>query len=391
MSTDPRLACVESEHSPVGASSAHRYIECPGSVRLAKRAGKSKASSYAEEGTLAHKVAEVWLRGVMEEWELIGQVPDEMREAVRVYVEHVQYLERNSGSKAQVEVEFHLPTMHPQAFGTADCVVLDAQGGVLHVVDYKHGAGVTVEADENPQLAYYALGALHKMGLEAECVQRVCVWIVQPRAQHDSGPKRFAIYSRDDIASWFRTLKKAMAATDAPNAPLHAGSHCRWCPALAICPEQGKLQISDASRDFATPHQSLPAAELLTTAQLAQVLAQKDVLESWLKAVEERVRVEIEMGHAVPGYKIVAGRGSRSWSDAAQAAQFLQAAVQGRAFSKPELISIAQAEKLKVKVPEHLVRYSPGRPIVAPESDKRTSLSAKSEFSALPTVTIDDF
>ena len=45
-----------------------------------------------------------------------------------------------------------------QGFGTADCIII--ADGTLRIIDYKHGLGVLVSADENPQMQCYALGAL---------------------------------------------------------------------------------------------------------------------------------------------------------------------------------------------------------------------------------------
>lgn len=372
----------EGNHSVIGASSAERWMTCPGSIRLAEGVPKRPASKYAVEGTRAHRLAELVLTGKVEPWECVGLVPREMIDGVSMYADHVHSLAQGL-STVLVEKEFHLSEFDERAFGTADAVAISLRK--LHVIDFKYGAGVAVDVCEdndasgfggdsetasNPQLLFYALGAY----LEAQNdfpIKEIHIWVVQPRAEHARGPIRHAEISVEALLAWGDKLKKAMAETRAPNAALAKGDHCRWCPALSVCPLQGTLRVGDATLDFTdvTKKVELPAAQTLTGKQIGLVLEQQQVVETWFKAVREHAFAQLQMGRDVPGFKLVAGRRSRAWTDATKAEKFLKAKLGASAYVT-SLLTVPQAEKL-VDVPEHLIAVSEPPPTIAKESDNR--------------------
>lgn len=300
------------EHSPIGASGMYRWAVCPGSVRLCKDLPR-RTSVYAEEGTEAHALAAAILK------DQTIDAPAEMFEAVSVYTYHCQELSlaAGAGSRYFVEHEFDLSFLHPDLWGTADFVLWDPESRILYVRDYKHGAGILVEVSEehgatteeeavevdNPQLMYYALGALLTLKFPALWVD---IGIVQPRCPHPDGPirtKRIHVTEFVDFAA--HLVERAKATTD-PNAMLVAGDHCRFCPAAGICPELRRCAQELAKIEFSQPQAYDPMV-------LATALQEIPMILAWVKHVREFAYMEALRGNIAPGYKLVDKIPRRKW------------------------------------------------------------------------------
>ena len=168
---------------------------------------------------------------------------------------------------------------------------------------------------------------------------------------------------------------------------------CRFCKASAICTAREQLHISTIAGDFDDITQSvgdlladsIARVPLLTVEQLAEVYSQADFIESWLKAVRDRVNSELNAGHLVPGFKLVTGKqGNRAWSDEEAARALLkdQFRYKTEEVFDLKLISPTKAEKLIKKASprrwakvESLITRADGKPTVAPESDPRPALN----------------
>lgn len=304
-------------HSKLGASSAHRWMACPGSVRLS--AGlESRSSVYAAEGSAAHELAARCLENGMDptheyganRWEHDGhkgEITDEMCEAVQVYLDTVRAdavgEDYANPPLRLVEQKFHLKELHPQLFGTADCVQVWPGKKLMRVYDYKHGAGVSVDVDANPQLLYYALGALLSYKKPITEVELV---VVQPRCDHPDGSVRRWRIKAVDLLAFEADLLDAVKRTEAPDAPLVLGEHCHWCPAAAICPE-AKRRAQEAARMEFKPEAYDPQA-------LAETLKLLPAIEGWAKTVREFAYGEAQHGRCPPGFKLVDKRPTRKWS-----------------------------------------------------------------------------
>jgi hypothetical protein len=368
-------------HSAIGASSAERWMNCPRSIYLSEHAPPKVESSYALEGTIAHQAAEQMARGKTEE-ELIGKFPKEMIRHAREYVEYIDLLS-DSDAIRLVEHSFNLHQYDPEAFGTADCVVIN--GDELFVIDYKYGAGIAVEAKENPQLRFYGLGALFSLPKDKQReIKFVYMVVYQPRAHHAIMPVRKERLPKGKLLKWGKTvLAPAMAATHRYDAKLCPGKWCRWCPAITLCPEQSRLPVKvDAAIDFADkPAATLPAPQQLTSEQVSLVLAARERIEGWLSAVDSLARQTIDAGGEIPGWKLVLGRKNRSWTNEAQAEAMLSLAYGEKAYSR-KLLSPAGAEKLGFSAP-FLVEEKLGNPALVRVEDKRATVarSVISDFS----------
>lgn len=357
-------------HSTLGASSMHRWSQCPGSVKLIATVPAKASSSYAEEGTDAHAYAAWCLdKGRPHESHknqrmIAGrafEITDDMIETVAVYYDYVMDAQ-DDGDSLMVEQRFDLSAVHPGCFGTADAVVWKLAAKTLVVIDYKHGAGIPVSPENNPQLQYYALGALLHSKLPAERVRMV---IVQPRCGGDA-VKEWEI-DAIDLLDFRSDLIKYARATEADGAPVVPGDHCRFCPAAAVCPG-----IRDRANTLAQV--AFGGGLSYDPVKLAQALDSRDAIKSWLKSLDEFAYSEALNGRTPPGYKLVEKRATRKWSSEPDVIEALQdIGVKDDVIFEPRQVkSPAQLEKLidgKVIAP-FVVKESSGTVLVH-ESDKR--------------------
>jgi hypothetical protein len=164
-------------HALLGASKAHRWMRCPGSIAL--EAGIPDISSpHAEEGTRAHLLAENILSGVC-----FPPPDDEMLTNVMFFVDYVRREAEGHHLLIEQRVDYSDVIGVPDSFGTSDAIIL--AGDTIKIIDLKYGMGVRVNAEENEQLMLYALGALETFGVTGSYKKAKLV-IVQPRLDHIS-------------------------------------------------------------------------------------------------------------------------------------------------------------------------------------------------------------
>jgi len=378
------------EHSPLGASSMKRWQACPGSVNLC-RGKSSKSSAYAAEGTVAHDIAEQNLRGKGKLESFIGKVVSnnghkititkEMVDAVKVYVDHLRndIMKLDAGFKTFIEQKFHLSTIHEDLYGTSDFTCYLPSTKTLYVRDYKHGAGVAVDVEDNPQLLYYALGALLDSGVPAA---KVDVGIVQPRCEHPDGYIRSKVFESVDLLEWSGVLEEAAIATEDPKAPLNEGDHCRWCPAAVECPEKLKAVQAAAAVDF-------EEVAVMDAPELAEMLTLVEKLEPWCKAVREKAYAEAEHGREPQGWKLVQKRATRKWrKDSDAVKELLKYGMdEDDIYADRKLKTPPQIEKIigkddKEVLVDLVVKESSGLKLVREsESGEPVRLDPKSDFA----------
>jgi hypothetical protein len=392
-------------HVELSPSGADRWLNCPGSVALS-RGIKDSGSWFADEGTAAHELSEKCLRSGSNPHDFLGQVikikdkefvvDSDMAENVSVYVSHVRALQQRSGRGGLIEARFDLGKrgLNPPApmRGTSDFTLHDPAARTLHVVDLKYGAGKLVEVTNNPQLRYYALGAVDELGLYNE-VDEVHVTIVQPRAEHPDGPVRTEVLHPADLIDFSIDLLAGAALALQPNAPLKTGSHCTFCKAAARCPQKQADALAVLETEFvledATPLE-LPDPRLLPVERLASYLDKFDVLDAWMKNCWQVVFEMAQSGVYIPGKKLVAKKANRKWAVSDE--DVLKLARKFK-FGKKEIYdsklrSPAQLEKVFGKehpIPSNFVKKESSGVTLVSIDDKRpavTLLSAGEEFSA---------
>lgn len=355
----------------------YRWSACPGSVRMSEGIAQ-KSSAYAEEGTLGHEVAAHYLEKLS--WP--SDAAPEMIGHLQVYVDAV-LSSRPKGAKILIEHGFDLGKIHPGMFGTADAVIYDAEKKLLQVFDLKYGAGIPVEVKDNPQLIYYALGALLSLNVPCDEVESV---IVQPRCDHADGPVRRHRYEALDLLDFAADLVRYAKKTEDPNAPLIPGDHCRFCPAAGICPQLHSDAQAVAKNEFRSDLSYDPK-------KLSETLEKLPILEAFVKAVREFAYGEAEHGRCPPRWKLVQKRATRRWKNEEDAVILLQknfGLKPDQILDPPAIKSPPQVEKLfsaskKTELNELIVAESSGLTLV-PETDKRESAKrdAKTEFAQIP-------
>jgi hypothetical protein len=251
-------------HALLSPSGSSIWLNCPRSAVLSRGVPR-KSSKWADEGTLAHELAEYLLKGAIPHHK-VGTFPDDMAEPVEVYTDYVNEL-RRVVLMERIEDRVNLSGLWPDdgeglepVFGTADYVGV-TKDGVLHVVDLKYGRYHPVEVGGNTQLMIYALGAwlamrdrLERNGLPL-AVRQIEMAIVQPRAKHGDGPIRSAEIDLADLLVWAYDVLvpavEAISTLDGDDLPIKEGSHCRWCAAAStVCPVKRQTRQDEARNLF---------------------------------------------------------------------------------------------------------------------------------------------
>jgi hypothetical protein len=372
-----------SEHAELSASSTERWGTCPGSVELS-RGIPNVSSKYAAEGTAAHALAAYCLEERISPRSCLGQtalveghvipLDEELVAAVEEYLHYVyDTTQPEDESAAEQSFTPAMKKLHPKFGGSTDYVRWRAATRLLEIMDYKHGAGVPVDVDDNKQLKYYALGALlSNPQWNAETVR---ITIVQPRCDHEQGRIRSYEFPAIDLVDYAGELIDAAKRTEEFGADLVPSKKaCKWCPANAAnkCPalEKETNALVAASFDMLEP-------ERYSLAQIAEFLAKAPLVEARISALREFAYQRACAGETIPGFKLVDKRATRKWKDE-EAARKQFDKVPG-ALTEPELRSPAQLEKLLGKkrfghYADLVDKQSSGHTLV-PDTDNRPSVA----------------
>ncbi len=346
-------------HSPKGASSAERWMNCPGSaVLLAKLTlPETDEPEYRGLGIAAHEAAHACLTGNLDSWEIVGQKfhgyevgepgPDaEGKErvdfnAIQTYLGDVRQFIK-PGVTVLVEQRIgNDPARrpHPDFYGTVDFAAYGPEE--LVVEDYKHGEGIVVEPEENAQMMYYAYGIIHdrtSRGASVRSDRVVRLRICQPRAYHPDGPIREWETTVGEIVHWAENeLMPAMSAAEIDN-KFDAGKWCRFCPAKLYCPLlNGLFGAAAKANPEAIPN--------FSSERLGLEYMQREAVKFYMKALEDETYRRNMTGNTVPHTKLVQKRANRVFR--AGADDFFKSRFGASALSAPELKSPAEMEKIE--------------------------------------------
>lgn len=350
-----------SEHSKYSPSAAARWLTCPGSLQFQ---GEDQSSEYAAEGTVAHALAHsCWLSGADPEL-FVGQsrscdghtivIDEDMARYVQQYLDVVE----TKGEGKQVLIENRIEHSMCEGFGgTIDCLIVSDK---IEVIDFKYGAGIPVDVDQNLQLACYGLLARDKLQRMGD----VELTVVQPRATHAEGPVRTWAVPGDFLSDLM--LQILEVADGDRSDEFAAGDHCRWCPGKADCKELYNLTLETVKAEF--------DPEGMTPELAAEVLGKRTAINAYLNEVERWAHSQMDQGVSVPGYKLVDAFGNRRFAvDESEIVRRCRNRKFGKKqIYKTELLSPAQLEKVvgKELVTSLVERPKKGTTIV-PESDKR--------------------
>ena len=375
-------------HAVLSASGSKRWLSCPPSARL-ERKFPDKAGEAAQEGTLAHALAEARIRywlGEISENGLALRIDSirhdalyspEMGEYVSEYVDLCIEKINEAHGTALVEERLDFSRWVKNGFGTGDMVIIG--DGVLEIVDLKYGKGVPVSAEGNTQMQLYALGAIEQYGYIYD-FDHVRMSIFQPR----NGGLSTQLMSVEELLAWGESIKPIAELAYAGRGDFKAGEHCRFCRAAVQCKALADYNLEIAKLEFRD-------ADLLTDDEVSSVLERVDGLVRYAEKIKTFALAEALKGHKWPGFKVVAGRSNRRITDAVKAVKLLRGAgYADDVIYKPlEIQTITDLEKTitKKKFGEILgsvVEKPPGKPTLVPADDERPEYDpVQSEFEVM--------
>ena len=369
-----------SEHAVLSASSANRWLHCPPSVRLSE-GYMDKASVFAMEGTSAHELCEYKLRSALgmeaeNPTENLDFYNTEMEECAEDYATYILGLvekakETCSDPVVMVEQRVDFSRYVPEGFGTADCIIIADE--TLNIVDYKHGKGVEVSAEDNPQMKLYALGALELFDCLYD-ISKVQMTIFQPRLSNVS----VFVMDKADLLNWANdelTTKAELAFEG--KGELCCGEWCKFCKAKSNCKERARVNMEMAQYEFRK-------SSLLTDEEVVKILSRIDELTSWASDVKNFALEQAVRGKQWPGWKVVEGRSNRKYTDEGAVAQVVKNA--GYNPYDEKIMGITNMTKMlgKEKFNELLgdfVERPQGKPTLVTEDDNRPRMNtAKEDF-----------
>lgn len=373
------------KHAILSASASHRWLSCTPSARLEQEFGNTD-SEAAKEGTAAHALAEHKLKKALRmrsRRPVSGYDSDEMEECTDSYVEFVMEQVATAKDKCKdpiVMVEQYLDFSDyvPDGFGTGDCVLVSDD--TLHIVDLKYGTGILVEAEENPQMKLYALGALNLFDVLYD-IKEVSMTIFQPRRENVSTWTIPVV----ELRHWADAVLKEKAQLAFKGEGEYAsGSWCTFCRAAARCRARAEEKLKLVQNEFRLP-------PLLSDDEIEEILSVIPDLTKWANEISTyAIDAAINHGREWKGFKIVEGRSIRKYRDEEAVAE--AAKVAGfKDIYRQSLIPMTEMQRLmgKTRFEEllgSLIYKPPGKPTLVPMTDKRPAMNvsdAINEFNQI--------
>lgn len=367
-------------HAILSASSSERWLKCPPSARLCETYD-DKGSNYAAEGSDAHELCEYKLRKALgmqanNPTENLTWYSEEMEDCAEGYATFIIELVETSKKTCSdpvvlIEQRVDFSRWVEQGFGTADCIIIS--DGTLRICDYKHGLGVLVSAEDNPQMKCYALGALELFDAIYD-IDTVSMTIYQPRRQNISTYE----LSKADLYQWADDVLKPTAdLAFAGDGNFLCGEWCGFCKAKHECRARAEANLLLAQYDFKLP-------PLLEDSEIEVILSRVDDLLSWASDIKDYALKQAVSGKQWNGWKLVEGRSNRKYANEAAVIE----AVSDAGFDPYEkkLLGITAMQKLlgKSRFDELLASYiekPQGKPTLVPDSDTRPAMNnAKIDF-----------
>ena len=367
----------EKGHALLSASGAHRWLNCTPSARL-EREFDDNSGEAAAEGTAAHALSEHKLRRALK---LRSKKPvskydsDEMDNHTDGYVEFVlEIIEQAKQTcidpKVLIEQRLDFSKYVPDGFGTGDCLVI--ADGTLHIIDFKYGQGLLVEAEDNPQMKLYALGALELFDGIYD-ITAVSMTIYQPRRENVSTHTVF----KESLYQWADEVLQPLAQLAFDGSGEYCcGDWCRFCRAAVKCRTRAEEKLKLTQLEFALP-------PLLADTEIEDILAKLDELTAWASDIRAyALEAAIHHGKQWNGFKLVSGRSNRKYASEEKVGETVKAAGYHDIY-RQSLITITEMERLmgKQKFNEilgGLIEKPPGKPSLVPLSDKRPAINASS-------------
>lgn len=368
------------DHAVLSASGSHRWLNCTPSARL-ELEFENTGSEAAREGTAAHALCEHKLKRALH---MRSRRPvsdydsDEMEECTDAYVDFVmeQYEAAKQVCKDPVvliEQRLDFSCYVPDGFGTGDCLIISDDR--LHIIDFKYGMGVLVEAENNPQMKLYALGALAVYDALYD-IREVSMTIFQPRRESVS---TWTI-PVEDLKAWAENELKPRAkmAYDGEGEYL-PGEWCTFCRAAVRCRARAEEKLKLAQTEFRMP-------PLLTDAEIEDILAVLPDLTKWANEITAyALDTALNHGKEWNGFKVVQGRSVRKYRDEAAVAEAAKEAGYKDIY-RQSLIPLTEMQRLMGKdrfeeILGGLITKAPGKPTLVPKSDRRPAMNVSNAIN----------
>lgn len=387
-------------HAFLSASASHRWLNCTAAPIYEAGFKDDEGSPYAQEGTIAHQVSELYAQynfNQITKRQLNNRITkiqknhstlynDEMLKTAEFYAEylHNKALEYTTKPHAVTEVRVDFSEYVPDGFGTCDCVIIG--NNHLHITDYKHGKGVEVSAKDNSQMRLYALGALKMYAPVYLNIERVSMAIVQPRITEDVSEEELSV---SELIKWGESIKPiAEKAYTGEGAEFKPGNWCKFCKGRQVC--KARTENATAIEDFKnipiegelSDTERLVASNVLTDADVADLLKRGADLVAWYNDLQAYALNAIMDGKEITGYKVVAGRSNRVFTDTEAALTAIQDAGYDEALlyeRKPK--TLTELEKMVGKkdfttICGKYINKPLGKPTLVTASDKREPYNA---------------
>lgn len=359
-------------HALLSPSSSERWIACPPSVRMSEKF-EEKPSEYAAEGTAAHSLCEYKLRQILgceqpnirENLDYYSEEMESCTDEYRNYILELLHTSRSDKPLMFVEQKIDFSKFVKGGFGTSDCIIIDST--TIHVIDFKYGKGVEVDAVNNTQMMIYGIGALEMFDGIFD-INRVVMTIFQPRLNNVSTFET----SKKDLYHWaFTVLQPAADMAYQGTGVIKCGDHCRFCKAKTVCRARAEYNLKLAQYDF-----QMPAT--LEDIEIESLLSKLDMFIKWAEDVKEYALEQAVHGKKWNGYKLVEGKSNRKYTDETAVADKVTKA--GYDPYDKKVLGITAMTKLlgKKKFEElliGLVTKPQGKPTLVSDSDARPEMN----------------
>lgn len=389
------------QHAVLSASSSSRWLICTAAPRFEEQFPET-TSEYAEEGRLAHSICELKVlkkftasisqKAYTTRLNKLKKEPlysSEMDKTSDLYIEHLteRAMQFTATPYVAAEVRVDYSDYAPDGFGTCDCTMIG--GDTLIITDYKHGKGVPVSAENNSQMKLYALGALKKYkAIYGDTIKRVVMVIEQLRLSDEPSVWETTV---SELAHWGESIRPIAEKAYSGTGEFVPGEHCRFCRGKAQC--RARADINTALEEFKNcvpEEKAQPGDNVLTDSEIGDLLIRGAELVKWYKDLEEYALSALLSGKEIQGWKAVAGRSNRTFTDqdaalaAVIAAGYDEALVYERkAKTLTELEKLMGKAEFAEKIGQYVIKPV-GKPTLALMSDKREPYNpASADFAGL--------
>lgn len=388
---DKTVDHFQRDHALLSASGASRWLKCPPSARLEDELPDT-TSEFAKEGTVAHEVCEILLRkhlGLIAKATATKSINKlkkdklfsaEMIDHANDYIDYITEKVKSDDAVVLVEEQLDFNQYVPEGFGTGDCIII--QDGILTIIDFKYGKGVSVSAEDNPQMKLYALGAVEMFGFIYEFA-KVEMCIFQPRINNISE----SVETVEELIRWGNgVIIPAAKLAFEGKGQFCAGDHCRFCKLRNKCKCLADYCLETVKDEFEDLDGKLDKS-LLAPEDIAMIIGRMKTVQNWLKDVESyAINGVLDGTLEVPGYKVVEGRSNRVYADQDKVVDTLVTnGYPESALFEKKLLTITAMEKAVGKknfntLLADLIEKPKGKPTIVPLSDKREPYSIANEF-----------